>query len=161
MALANEINGNLEGKGLRIAIGVSRFNLFVTQKLLEGAKEALTLHGVMDEDILVAWVPGSFELPVAAKTMAETGRYDAIICLGAVIRGETDHYELVSENAASGIGRVALDTGVPVCFGVLATDKAEQAIDRAGGKSGNLGYSAALVAIETVRLLEKIKLDLK
>lgn len=155
--MVNELTGNLQGKGLRIAIGVSRFNLFVTQRLLEGAKEALTLHGVRDGDILVAWVPGSFELPVAAKTIAETGRYDAIICLGAVIRGETDHYELVSENAASGIRRVSLDTGVPVCFGVLATENAEQAIDRAGGKSGNLGYSAALGAIETVRLLETIK----
>ena len=158
--MANELNGALQGEGLRIAIGVARFNLFVTQKLLEGAKEALALHGVRDDDILVVWVPGSFELPVAAKTLAETGRYDAIICLGAVIRGDTDHYELVSENAARGIGRVALDTGVPVSFGVLATESAEQATDRAGGKSGNLGYSAAVGAIETARLIEAIK-DLK
>ena len=155
--MANELSGSLQGKGLRVAIGVARFNQSVTQKLLEGAKEALALHGVTDDDILVVWVPGSFELPVTAKTLAETGRYDAIICLGAVIRGETDHYELVSENAARGISRVALDTGKPVSFGVLATENAEQATDRAGGKSGNLGYSAAVGAIETARLLEAIK----
>lgn len=155
--MANELSGSLQGKGLRVAIGVARFNQSVTQKLLEGAKEALALHGVTDDDILVVWVPGSFELPVTAKTLAETGRYDAIICLGAVIRGETDHYELVSENAARGISRVALDTGIPVSFGVLATENAEQATDRAGGKSGNLGYSAAVGAIETARLVEAIK----
>ena len=146
----------MQGEGLRIAIAVTHFNQFVTQRLLDGAREALTSHGVTDEDILVAWVPGSFELPVLAKTLAESNRYDAVVCLGAVIRGETGHYDVVATQASSGITRAALDTKVPIMFGVLTTDNVDQAMSRAGGKSGNLGYNAALGAIEMVRLLEQI-----
>ena len=155
--MARELRADLQGQGLRIAILVARFNQFVTQRLLEGAQEALAAHGVRDEDTLVAWVPGSFDLPVAAKVVAHTQRYDSIICLGAVIRGETSHYEMVAGHASSGIGRVAVDTGVPVMFGVLTTESMDQAINRAGGKSGNLGYTVAVGAIEMARLVKGIK----
>ena len=155
--MARELRADLQGQGLRIAILVARFNQFVTQRLLEGAQEALAAHGVRDEDTLVAWVPGSFDLPVAAKAVAQTQRYDSIICLGAVIRGETTHYEMVAGHASSGIGRVAVDTGVPVMFGVLTTESMDQAINRAGGKSGNLGYTAAVGAIEMARLVQGVK----
>jgi 6,7-dimethyl-8-ribityllumazine synthase len=155
--LARELRGNLQGNGLRVAIVVARFNQFVTQKLLEGALDALSRHGVVDDDVTVAWVPGSFELPLAAKTLARTGAYDAVVCLGAVIRGETTHYDMVAGQAASGISRAALDTEVPVIFGVLTCENMDQAIDRAGGKSGNLGHNAAVSAIEMARLLLAIK----
>lgn len=157
MIVVRELKGDLQGEGLRIAIVVARFNRFVTEKLLEGAQEALASHGVREEDTVVAWVPGSFELPVAAKALAETKRYDSIICLGAVIRGETAHFDVVAGHASSGVGRVALDTGVPVMLGVLTTDNIDQAINRAGGKSGNLGYSSAMGAIETARLLRAVR----
>lgn len=155
--VARVLKGDLGGQGLRFAIAVARFNQFVTQRLLEGALEALASHGVRDEDILVAWVPGAFELPFAAKTLAQTGQYDSIICLGAVIRGETTHYEMVAGHASSGIGSAALDTGVPVSFGVLTTENIDQAINRAGGKSGNMGCNAAVGAIEMARFVRAVR----
>ena len=147
----------MDGKGLRVALVVARFNEFVTRRLLEGAVETLGRHGVSDDDIVLSWVPGSFELPVVAKTLGQTGQYDAVICLGAVIRGETDHYNMVAGQAAAGISAVGRETGVPTIFGVLTTENMEQAINRAGGKSGNLGSNAAAAAIETARLVQAIK----
>ena len=155
--MARELKGDLQGQGLRIAIVAARFNELITLRLLEGAIDALARHGVRDEDTLIAWVPGSFELPVAAKALAETRQYDSIVCLGTVIRGETTHYDMVAGNASGGIGRVALETGVPVMFGVLTTENMDQAINRAGGKSGNLGYNVAVGAIEMARLLQAMK----
>ena len=155
--MAQEIMGDLQGQGLRIAIVVSRFNDFVTSTLLRGAVDGLSRHGVQDDNILVAWVPGAFELPSCAKTLTETGRYDAVICLGAVIRGETSHHDLVASQAASGINRASLDTGVPVIFGVLSAENIDQAINRAGGKQGNVGYNSAVAAIEMARLNQAIK----
>jgi 6,7-dimethyl-8-ribityllumazine synthase len=140
---------------LSIGIAVARFNQFVTQKLLDGARDTLSRYGVQDVDIV--WVPGSFELPVAAKTMAQTGRYDAVVCLGTIIRGETGHYDMVANQAASGINRAATETGVPIMFGVLTTENMEQAINRAGGKSGNLGANAAEGAVEMARVLRAVK----
>ena len=147
----------MDGPGLRVGVVVARFNDFVTRPLLTGALETLARHGVADAAITVAWVPGAFELPVIAKAMAQSGRYDAIICLGAVLRGETDHYEMVAGQAASGIAAVGLDTGVPAIFGVLTADNMDQAINRAGGKSGNIGSNAAAAAVETARLLQAIR----
>jgi 6,7-dimethyl-8-ribityllumazine synthase len=147
----------MSGQGLRVAVVVARFNEFVTKRLLEGAIETLTRHGVRDDDITLAWVPGSFELPVVAKSFGTTGQYDAVICLGAVIRGETDHYEMVANQAAAGISAAGRETGIPTVFGVLTTENMEQAINRAGGKSGNLGSNAAAAAIETARLVQAIK----
>ena len=147
----------MDGKGLRVAVVVARFNEFVTRRLLEGATDTLSRHGVNDEDIVLSWVPGSFELPIIAKTLGQTGQYDAVICLGAVIRGETDHYEMVAGQAAAGISAVGRETGIPTIFGVLTTENMEQAINRAGGKSGNLGSNAAAAAIETARLVQAIK----
>ena len=147
----------MDGPGLRIGVVVARFNDFVTRPLLTGALETLERHGVADAAITVAWVPGAFELPVIAKAMAQSGRYDAVICLGAVLRGETDHYEMVAGQAASGIAAVGLDTGVPAIFGVLTADNMDQAINRAGGKSGNIGSNAAAAAVETARLLQAIR----
>lgn len=147
----------MDGPGLRIGVVVARFNDFVTRPLLTGALETLERHGVADAAITVAWVPGAFELPVIAKAMAQSGRYDAVICLGAVIRGETDHYEMVAGQAASGIAAVGLDTGVPAIFGVLTADNMDQAINRAGGKSGNIGSNAAAAAVETARLLQSLR----
>lgn len=146
----------MDGPGLRVGVVVARFNDFVTRPLLTGALETLERHGVADAAITVAWVPGAFELPVIAKAMAQSGRYDAVICLGAVIRGETDHYEMVAGQAASGIAAVGLDTGVPAIFGVLTADNMDQAINRAGGKSGNIGSNAAAAAVETARLLQAL-----
>jgi len=147
----------MDGPGLRVGVVVARFNDFVTRPLLTGALETLERHGVADTAITVAWVPGAFELPVIAKAMAQSGRYDAVICLGAVIRGETDHYEMVAGQAASGIAAVGLDTGVPAIFGVLTADNMDQAINRAGGKSGNIGSNAAAAAVETARLLQALR----
>lgn len=147
----------MDGPGLRVGVVVARFNDFVTRPLLTGALETLERHGVADAAITVAWVPGAFELPVIAKAMAQSGRYDAVICLGAVIRGETDHYEMVAGQAARGIAAVGLDTGVPAIFGVLTADNMDQAINRAGGKSGNIGSNAAAAAVETARLLQAIR----
>ena len=151
-----EFQGGMNGEGLRIGIVVATFNEFITSKLLDGAQAALARHGVRDDDVSVASVPGSFELPLVAKKLAESGRHDAVICLGAVIRGETDHYEHVAGEAAKGIANVGLSSGVPVIFGVLTTDTLEQAINRAGGKQGNNGYGAGLAAIEMANLMRAL-----
>lgn len=155
--MPRELKVEMSGQGLRVAVVVARFNEFVTKRLLEGALESLTRHGVRDDDITLAWVPGSFELPVVAKSFGATGQYDAVICLGAVIRGETDHYEMVANQAAAGISAAGRETGIPTVFGVLTTENMEQAINRAGGKAGNLGSNAAAAAIETARLVQAIK----
>ena len=155
--MAHEIKGDLQGQGLRIAVVVARFNEFVTTILLHGATDALTRHGVDDEDILIAWVPGAYELPSCAKSLAQTQRYDAVICLGAVIRGETSHYDLVATQSAAGISRASTDTGVPIIFGVLSAENISQAINRAGGKQGNIGYTSGVSAIEMARLNQIIK----
>ena len=154
--MTQEVRGDLRGQGLRVGIVVARFNDFITSRLLDGAKAALSSHGVRDEDITIASVPGSFEIPLTAKKLAGSGRFDAVICLGAVIRGETDHYEHVAGEAAKGISAVALATGVPTIFAVLTTDTVEQAINRAGGKQGNSGYSAGVAAIEMANLLRAL-----
>lgn len=154
--MPKELSGDMNGQGLRVAVVVARFNELVTRPLLNGAVGTLTRYGVADSDINVVWVPGAFELPVAAKTLAKSGRYDSIICLGAVIRGDTGHYDMVAGHAARGIGQVGVDTGVPTIFGVLTTDNMDQALNRAGGKSGNLGSTAAAAAIETARLVQAI-----
>jgi 6,7-dimethyl-8-ribityllumazine synthase len=155
--MARTLEGDLNGHGLKIAVVVAQFNEIVTGHLLNGAKEALRRHGVADDDVTVVSVPGSFEIPLTAKALAETGRYAAVVCLGAVIRGETDHYDHVAGSVTSGVARVGLDTGVPTIFGVLTTDTVEQALNRSGLKAGNNGYEAAVVAIEMASLLRKIR----
>jgi 6,7-dimethyl-8-ribityllumazine synthase len=155
----NVFEGKLWGEGLRFAVVVARFNSFVTQQLLDGCQTALRLHGVPPEQIDVAWVPGSFEVPVTAKRFAETGRYDAVVCLGAVIRGETPHFDHIAAQVASGLAQVALETGVPTIFGILTTDTEMQALNRAGMKAGNKGYDAALAAIEMATLFEQVQPD--
>ncbi len=152
----NVIQGNLIAKDLKFAIIVSRFNEFITKRLLEGAMDALLRHGCKEDDITVFYVPGSFEIPVTAKRIAKTKRYDAIICLGAVIRGETPHFEYIASEVAKGIATVSLEQEVPVVFGILTTDTLEQAIERAGSKLGNKGFSAAISAIEMANLFKKI-----
>ena len=151
-----EFQGGMNGEGLRVGIVVATFNEFITSKLLDGAQAALARHGVRDDDVSVVSVPGSFELPLVAKKLAESGQHDAVICLGAVIRGETDHYEHVAGEAAKGIANAGLNSGVPVIFGVLTTDTLEQAINRAGGKQGNNGYGAGLAAIEMANLMRAL-----
>jgi len=141
---------------LRVAIVAARFNELITRQLLQGALEALRRHGAADDDITVAWVPGAFEIPLAATKLAQSGRFDAVVCVGAVIRGATPHFDYVAGTAASGIGRAALDTGVPVIFGVLTTDTIEQAVERAGTKAGNKGWDAALAAIEMANLMKEL-----
>ena len=148
--------GALEGRGRRFAVAASRFNDLVTTRLVDGALAALRRHGVADDDVEVAWAPGAFELPVLADGLARSEQFDAVICLGAVIRGETAHFELVADQAARGIQRVALDTGVPCIFGVLATETFEQALDRAGGKHGNKGWEAATAALEMAGLMDEL-----
>ncbi len=148
--------GVLLGKGLKFGVVVSRFNEFITKKLLEGAQDALLRHGVSEGDIDVAWVPGAFEIPLVAKKLADTKRYDAVICLGAVIRGATPHFEYIASEVAKGIARVSLDTGLPVSFGVVTADTLEQAIERAGTKAGNRGFDAAVDAIEMANLLRSV-----
>lgn len=144
--------GHLVGTGLKIGIVVGRFNEFISSKLLSGAQDALKRHGVSEEDIDVAWVPGAFEIPLAAKKMAETGNYDAVITLGAVIRGSTPHFDYVCSEVSKGVASLSLSTGVPVIFGVVTTDTIEQAIERAGTKAGNKGWDAATSAIEMANL---------
>ncbi|MEE9276791.1 MAG: 6,7-dimethyl-8-ribityllumazine synthase [Dehalococcoidia bacterium] len=145
--------GDEDASGLRFAIVASRFNDFITRKLLDGAVERLTARGAADGDIDVYWVPGAFEIPLVAQAAAKSGRYQAILCLGAVIRGETDHYTLVAEESARGIARVALETGVPCIFEVLATPTVELAMARAGGEAGNKGEEAATAAVQAARVL--------
>jgi len=148
--------GKLVSKEIRVGIVASRFNEFITSKLLSGALDCLKRHGVTDETIDVAWAPGAFEIPLTASRMVKTGRYDVVICLGAVIRGSTSHYDIVSNEVAKGIASVSLETGYPVIFGILTTENIEQAIERAGTKSGNKGYDAAMAAIEMANLINEI-----
>lgn len=150
------IEGDYSGKGKKFGIVVSRFNEFINAKLLEGALDSLRRHGVDDNDVTIAWTPGAYELPMVAKKMAESGNYDAVIALGCVIRGATAHFDYVAGEAAKGIGQVALQTGLPIIFGVLTTDTIEQAIERAGTKAGNKGADCAMAAIEMVNLMEKL-----
>ena len=149
------VAGN-EGKDMRIGIVASRFNEFITTKLLGGATDALLRHGVKDDDITVAWVPGAFEIPLIAEKMAQSKKYDAVICVGAVIRGNTSHYDYVCSEVSKGIAQVSLANDLPVMFGVLTTDTIEQAIERAGTKAGNKGFECAQGAIEMVNLIREI-----
>jgi len=156
--LMQNIEGLLTGgSDIRIAIVLSRFNEVVGKGLLEGAKDALLRHGVPEENITLAKTPGAFEIPLAAQELAKTGNYDAIVCLGAVIRGSTAHFEYVAGPMSSGIANVSLATGIPIAFGVLTTESLEQAVDRAGAKAGNKGFDAAVTALEMVDLLKKIR----
>ncbi len=149
--------GKLVNENIRVGIISTRFNEFITSKLLSGAMDGLLRHDVKEEDIDVAWVPGAFEIPLIASKMAQSGKYDAVICLGAVIRGATSHYDYVCSEVSKGIANVSLQSGIPVMFGVLTTDNIEQAIERAGTKSGNKGYECALGAIEMVNLIREIE----
>ena len=149
--------GKLVSQNIRVGIVAARFNEFIVNKLVGGAMDALLRHDVREEDIDLAWVPGAFEIPLIAKKMAESGKYDAVICLGAVIRGATSHYDLVCNEAAKGIAHVSLDSGAPVLFGVVTTENIEQAIERAGSKAGNKGYDSAMAAIEMVNLVRAIE----
>lgn len=150
-----EYNGNLIAKGIKVGIIVGRFNEFISSKLLGGAVDGLLRHGADETDIETAWVPGAFEIPLLAQRMATSKKYDAVICLGAVIRGSTPHFDYVANEVSKGIAKVSLDTGIPVIFGVLTTDNIEQAIERAGTKAGNKGYDAAATAIEMINLLKQ------
>jgi len=151
-----QIEGDLLAAELRIAFVVARFNEFVCERLLEGALDTVTRHGGSKDKVTVVRVPGAFELPLAAKTLAASGKYDAVVCLGAVIRGATSHYDYVCANASSGIASASLETGIPVSFGLLTTDTIEQAIERSGTKAGNQGRDATVSAIETARLLKQL-----
>ena len=152
--MSRSFEGMLIGKGLKFGLVISRFNEFISKKLLEGAKDALHRHGVNDEDVDIAWTPGSFEIPLIAQKLAKTKRYDAVICLGVVIRGGTPHFEYIAAELSKGIARVALETGLPVTNGVITADTLEQAIERAGTKMGNKGFDAAVNAIEMANLLK-------
>ncbi|MHB8771274.1 MAG: 6,7-dimethyl-8-ribityllumazine synthase [Syntrophales bacterium] len=154
--MAKIIEGKIIAKGMRFGIVASRFNDFISGRLIDGAVDALTRAGAEDKDIQIVRVPGAFELPVAAKKMAKSGRFDAVICLGAVIRGATPHFEYISAEVSKGIASVGLETELPVAFGVLTTDTIEQAIERAGTKAGNKGWDAAMSAIEMVDLFKKL-----
>lgn len=151
------LEGKLVASGIRVGIVVARFNEFITSKLLSGAMDGLVRHDVREEDVHVAWVPGAFEIPLIASKMAKSGKYDAVICLGAVIRGSTSHYDYVCNEVSKGVAAVGLDSGIPVLFGVLTTENIEQAIERAGTKAGNKGYDCALSAIEMVNLIRQIE----
>lgn len=157
--MAHTIAGRMDGSGLRIGIVAGRFNEFVTDRLVEGALDTLRRHGVAEDAIDIVSVPGAFEMPVVAKRMTESGRYDGIICLGAVIRGSTPHFDYVCANMASGIARAGYESGLPVIFGVLTTNTVEEAIDRSGAKSGNKGRDAAAAAIEMADLLRQLHPD--
>ena len=152
----NKIEGNVVGTGLRVGIVAARFNEFIVSKLVGGAQDALVRHGVNDDDIDVAYVPGAFEIPLVSKKMANAGKYDAIICLGAVIKGATSHYDYVCAEVSKGVASVGLEAGIPVLFGVLTTDNIEQAIERAGTKAGNKGYDVACGAIEMINLMNNL-----
>ena len=153
----NKFEGKLVASNIKIGIVVSRFNDFITNKLLDGALDGLTRHGVAESDVDVAYVPGAFEIPLVASKLAKSKKYDVIICLGAVIRGSTSHYDYVCNEVSKGVAQVSLSEGLPVIFGVLTTENIEQAIERAGTKSGNKGYDCALSAIETVNLLRAVE----
>ena len=150
--MGQKFEGHLVGTGLKFAIVAARFNELITSKLVGGAIDGLIRHGVAEADVDIAWVPGSFEIPLAARKLAQSGRYDAVLCLGAVIRGATPHFDYVAGEAAKGIASAAMSTGVPIAFGVLTTDTIEQAVERAGTKAGNKGWDAATSAIELVTL---------
>ena len=151
------IEGNMVSKNIRVGIVAARFNEFITSKLLSGARDGLLRHDVRDEDIDLAWVPGAFEIPLIASKMAKSGKYDAVICLGAVIRGATSHYDYVCNEVSKGIATVSLESGIPVLFGVPTTENIEQAIERAGSKAGNKCYDCALSAIEMVNLIRELE----
>jgi 6,7-dimethyl-8-ribityllumazine synthase len=155
--MGRKLEGSPAGDGRRFALVIGRFNEFVTSRLREGALECLREHGTASDDVDEIWVPGAFEIPLAARAAARSGRYDAVICLGAVIRGATPHFEFVARESARGIGTVALDTGVPTIFGVLTTDNAAQALERAGGLAGNKGRESALAALTMASLLDEIR----
>ncbi len=157
--MSEAIKGRFDGKGLRVGVVTARFNDVITDRLTQGCREALERYGVRAEDVKWIEVPGSRELPVACKSLALTGRFDVVIALGCVIRGETVHFDLVANEASRGLGQAAVETGVPVIFGVLATEDLEQAFDRAGGKMGNAGWNAAVSAIETASVLERVQKD--
>ena len=150
------LEGKLTAKNMKIAIVVARFNEFITSKLLSGCVDCLIRHEAADEDLTVAWVPGAFEIPMAAKKLAESGKYDAVICLGAVIRGATPHFDYVCAEASTGIAQVSMQTGVPVAFGVLTTENIQQAVERAGTKAGNKGVDCAMTAMEMVNLFKEM-----
>ena len=150
------LEGKLTAKNMKIAIVVARFNEFITSKLLSGCIDCLIRHEAADEDLTVAWVPGAFEIPMAAKKLAESGKYDAVICLGAVIRGATPHFDYVCAEASKGIAQVSMQTGVPVAFGVLTTENIQQAVERAGTKAGNKGVDCAMTAMEMVTLFKEM-----
>jgi 6,7-dimethyl-8-ribityllumazine synthase len=154
--MGRTFEGELNGRGLRFGVVVARFNELITSQLLAGALDGLKRHGVAEDDVDVAWTPGALEIPVVAQRLAKTGEYDGLICLGAVIRGATAHFDYVCAGVAQGVARVGLETGVPAVFGVLTTDTIEQAIERAGTKAGNKGRDAAVAAIETARVLRSI-----
>ncbi len=153
----NTIEGNLDASGLKFAIVVARFNSFITERLLDGAMDGIVRHGGKAEDVDVVRVPGSWELPLTVAEVAKTKKYDAILCLGAVIRGDTPHFDYVAGEAAKGVGQVAMQTGVPIAFGVLTTNTVEQAVDRAGAKHGNKGFDAATTAIEMANVLRRLR----
>ena len=153
--------GKVNGRGLKFAIVVSRFNEFITSKLLGGALDTLKRHETKEEDIDIAWVPGAFEIPLLAKTLASSGKYDAVICLGAVIRGSTTHYDYVCNEVSKGVAQVSLNTGVPTIFGVVTTENIEQAIERAGTKAGNKGSDAAVSAMEMANLMRKVTSEIQ
>lgn len=152
----NYIQGNLVAKEVKIGIVAARFNEFITSKLLSGAQDALVRHDVKDDNIDVAWVPGAFEIPLIADKMAKSGKYDAVICLGAVIRGNTSHYDYVCSEVSKGIAHVSLESGIPVMFGVVTTENIEQAIEKAGTKAGNKGFDVAVGAIEMINLINNL-----
>ena len=154
--MANIIEGNITADGLRFAIVASRFNEFITSKLLDGALDMLRRHGAAEDAVDVAWVPGAFEIPLVAKKLAASGKYDAVICVGAVIRGATTHYDYVCSEVSKGVAQTGLSTGVPVIFGVVTTENIEQAVERAGTKAGNKGADGAMAAMEMANLLKKI-----
>ena len=154
--MSKSYEGTLLGEGLKFGVVISRFNEFITARLLEGAEDALLRHGVKEGDIEVAWTPGSFEIPLIAKKMAQSGKYAAIICLGAVIRGGTPHFDYIATEVTKGIAAVGLETGIPVSYGVVTADTLEQAIERAGTKMGNAGFQAAMSAIEMANLVKTI-----
>lgn len=154
--IMNVVEGKMVADGIKIGIVASRFNEFIVSKLIGGAQDALVRHDVKDDDITLAWVPGAFEIPVVAKKMAKSGKYDAIICLGTVIRGATSHYDYVCNEVSKGIAQASMETGIPVMFGIVTTENIEQAIERAGTKAGNKGYDCALGAIEMINLMKQI-----
>ena len=153
-----QYEGDLNGTGLKVGLLVARFNELITSRLLNGAEKGLLKHQVKESDINVVWVPGAFEIPLVAKRVALTGKFDVIICLGAVIRGQTPHFEYVSAQVSNGISKISLETGVPIMFGILTTNDMDQALERSGGTSGNKGYESATGAIQMVNLLKKLEI---